>query len=71
MRADLAFWDAFSVPMAGSWDPAALALAGPGRVERLMVEGRDVVAEGRLIGLDLGYALEAHRAAALRLMRFE
>ena len=70
-RADLAFWDAFAVPMAGSWDPAALALAGPGRVDRLMVEGRDIVAEGRLIGLDLAPVLEEHRAAALRLMRFD
>ena len=71
MRADLAFWDAFGPSSTGSWDPAALALAGPGRVARLMVEGRDVVAEGRLIGLDLEAVLEAHRTAALRLMRFE
>ena len=71
MRADLAFWSIDAPAMSGSWDPAALALAGPGRVAWLMVEGRDVVAEGRLIGLDLEAALEEHRAAALRLMRFE
>jgi hypothetical protein len=35
------------VEAAGSWDPAALLLAGPTRVRDLIVEGRVVVEGGR------------------------
>ena len=53
MRADVAVWDVSGVESAGSWDPAALLLAGPRRVRDLWVEGRRVVEGGRLTTLDL------------------
>lgn len=52
-RADIALWDATSVENAGSWDPAALVLAGPMKVDALFVEGRQVVSEGRMLTIDL------------------
>jgi cytosine/adenosine deaminase-related metal-dependent hydrolase len=38
-RADIAVWDVSGVESAGSWDPAAILLAGPSRVRDLFVEG--------------------------------
>ena len=62
-RADLAIWDVSGIEAAGAWDPvAALVLCGPFQVRDLLVEGRPVVRDGRLAGLDLGAVLE--RAAA-------
>ncbi|MFA8441486.1 8-oxoguanine deaminase [Yoonia sp.] len=52
-RADIALWDATSVESAGSWDPLALVLAGPMKVDALFVEGRQVVSEGRMLTIDL------------------
>ncbi|MEP3330135.1 8-oxoguanine deaminase [Sedimentitalea sp.] len=52
-RADIAIWDTTGVESAGSWDPAALLLAGPTRVRDLFVEGRQVVADGQIATLDL------------------
>ncbi|CAG0911041.1 unnamed protein product, partial [Cyprideis torosa] len=46
-RADLALWDIGGIEAAGSWDPAALLLAGPTRVKHLLVNGRDVVRDGQ------------------------
>lgn len=51
-RADLAIWDVSGIEAAGSWDKAALLLAGPRRVRDLIVEGRRVVGEGRMLTLD-------------------
>ena len=51
-RADLAIWDVSGIEAAGSWDKAALLLAGPRRVRDLIVEGRRVVSEGRMLTLD-------------------
>jgi cytosine/adenosine deaminase-related metal-dependent hydrolase len=52
-RADLALWDRRALHMAGAWDPvAALVLCGPQRVRHLIVEGRQVVRDGRLTTLD-------------------
>ena len=48
MRADLAVWDISGIEAAGSWDPAALTLAGPSRVTHLFVDGRQVVRDGEL-----------------------
>lgn len=48
-RADIAIWDISGIESAGSWDPAALLLAGPTRVRDLLVEGRIVVQDGRLV----------------------
>ncbi|WGH77810.1 8-oxoguanine deaminase [Jannaschia ovalis] len=53
MRADIAVWDMRGVEAAGSWDRAALLLAGPRRVRDLFVEGRQVVRDGRITTLDL------------------
>ena len=52
-RADIALWDVTGVESAGSWDPAALLLAGPTRVRDLFVEGRPVVRDGQMVTIDL------------------
>lgn len=52
-RADIALWDITGVESAGSWDPAALLLAGPTRVKHLFVEGRHVVQDGHITTIDL------------------
>jgi cytosine/adenosine deaminase-related metal-dependent hydrolase len=66
-RADLAVWDVSGLEAAGTWDPvAALVLCGPFRVRDLFVEGRPVVREGRLVGLELESVL---RQAASRVAR--
>ncbi|MDX8351082.1 8-oxoguanine deaminase [Cognatiyoonia sp. IB215182] len=52
-RADIAIWDAQTIENAGSWDPAALLLAGPQKVRDLFVEGRQIVRDGRLQTLDI------------------
>ena len=63
-RADLAIWDMSGVEAAGSWDPAALLLAGPTRVRDLIVEGRLIVEGGALKTADLGAVLSKQRALA-------
>ena len=67
MRADVAVWDMRGVEAAGSWDHAALLLAGPRRVRDLFVEGRRIVAEGRMATVDLPVLVERARAAVARL----
>ena len=52
-RADIAIWDVTGIETAGSWDPAALLLAGPTTVRDLIVEGRDVVRDGHIVTFDL------------------
>ncbi len=52
-RADVAIWDISGVQSAGSWDPAALLLAGPTTVRDLIVEGKDVVRDGQMVTFDL------------------
>ena len=67
-RADLAIWDMTGIEAAGSWDPvAALVLCGPTRVKGLIVEGREVVRDGRMVTLDLPEVLERQRQLAGRL----
>jgi len=52
-RADIAIWDMSGIAAAGSWDPvAALILTGPHRVRDLLVDGRPVVQDFRLTGVD-------------------
>ncbi|GAB5449060.1 8-oxoguanine deaminase [Gymnodinialimonas sp.] len=63
-RADLAIWDMSGVETAGSWDPAALLLAGPRRVRDLIVEGRIVVRDGRMASLDLAPHIARQRDLA-------
>ncbi|MDG1338777.1 MAG: 8-oxoguanine deaminase [Paracoccaceae bacterium] len=57
-RADIAIWDTSGIESAGSWDPAALLLAGPVRVRDLFVEGRAVVREGQMATIDLPRVIE-------------
>ena len=66
-RADLAIWDMTGVAAAGSWDMAALLLAGPRQVRDLFVEGRRVVAEGRIATLDMAAPLALQRRLAREL----
>jgi cytosine/adenosine deaminase-related metal-dependent hydrolase len=67
-RADIAIWDVSGVEAAGSWDPAALLLAGPTRVRDLFVEGRQVVGDGQMLTLDLAAAVERQNRLARWLM---
>mgnify|MGYP002381962561 CR=1 FL=1 len=68
-RADLAIWDVTGLEAAGAWDPvAALVLCGPFPVRDLMVEGRLVVRDGELAGVQLGGVLDAARRRLARLM---
>lgn len=66
-RADIAIWDVSGIESAGSWDPAALVLAGPTRVRDLLVEGRRVVSGGQIATVDLPRVLEEQRRLARRL----
>ncbi len=68
-RADLAVWDVSGLEAAGAWDAvAALVLCGPFPVRDLFVEGRIVVRDGRLTGLEVEDVLEAGRRRLARLM---
>jgi cytosine/adenosine deaminase-related metal-dependent hydrolase len=68
-RADIAIWDVSGLEAAGTWDPvAALVLSGPFRVRDLLVEGRRVVRDGQLVGLDLEPVLQRAAARVARLM---
>lgn len=66
-RADIALWDVTGVESAGSWDPAALLLAGPSRVKHLFVEGRQVVADGQIAMLDLAAVIRRQNDLARRI----
>ncbi len=57
-QADLAIWDVSGVESAGSWDPAAIVLAGPQKVHHLVVQGRVVVEAGQLCTVDLPRLIE-------------
>lgn len=53
-RADIAIWDVSGVATAGSWDPvAALVLCGPLQARDVFVDGRAVVREAVLVGVDM------------------
>ncbi len=52
-RADVAIWDMSGIEAAGSWDPAALLLAGPTTVRDLFVEGREVIRDGTVVTVDV------------------
>ncbi len=67
-RADIAIWDVRGIESAGSWDPAALLLAGPTRVKHLFVEGRQVVRDGQIVTIDLPKAIETQNRLASALV---
>tara|TARA_R110000764_G_scaffold9998_2_gene31259 strand:+ start:3826 stop:5166 length:1341 start_codon:yes stop_codon:yes gene_type:complete len=66
-RADLAIWDVSGIESAGSWDPAALLLAGPTAVRDLFVEGRQIVRDGQVTTLDIGAVIARQTMLARRL----
>jgi len=68
LRADVAIWDMSGIEAAGSWDPVALLLAGPMRVRDLLVEGRQVVASGQVVTLDLPAVIARQNLLVRRLM---
>ncbi len=68
--ADIAIWDLSGIEAAGAWDPvAALVLSGPTRVSHLFVQGRRVVADGRIATLDLTAVIARQNALAQSLMQ--
>ncbi|MAM62654.1 8-oxoguanine deaminase [Maritimibacter sp. UBA3975] len=66
-RADIAIWDLAGIESAGSWDPAALLLAGPTRVKHLFVEGRQVVRDGQVTTIDLARVISTQNRLAAAL----
>lgn len=66
-RADIAVWDVRGIESAGSWDPAALLLAGPTTVRDLFVEGRQVVRDGQITTLDLRTVIDRQNNLAVAL----
>lgn len=52
-RADIAIWDLEDIEGVGTWDPAAMLLAGPSQVKHLFVEGRQIVADGWVTTIDI------------------
>jgi cytosine/adenosine deaminase-related metal-dependent hydrolase len=66
-RADIAIWDTGGIESAGSWDPAALLLAGPTRVKHLLVEGRQIVADGHVTTLDMPTVIARQNTLAMEL----
>ena len=56
-RGDLAIWDISGIDSAGSWDPAALLLAGPKKVKHLVVEGRIIVCDGKIVTVKMSEVL--------------
>jgi cytosine/adenosine deaminase-related metal-dependent hydrolase len=65
--ADLAVWRTDGLAFAGANDPvAALVLAGPHRVDRLLVGGEEVVRDGALVHADEQDIARAHREQARR-----
>ena len=67
-RADVAIWDLHGLETAGSWDPAALLLAGPRRVRHLLVEGRQIVRDGQITTLDVDALITRQSQLVARLM---
>lgn len=66
-RADLALWRSDAVENAGSWDPAALLLAGPAKVDALFVEGRQIVRDGAICTIDLPAVIARQNRLARKL----
>lgn len=66
-RADIAIWDINGIESAGSWDPAALVIAGSNKVRHLFVEGRQIVRDWHIATLDLPKLIETQNRLALKL----
>jgi len=63
-RADIAIWDVSGIASAGSWDPAALVLAGPTTARDVFVEGRQVVRDGHLVTINMSSVVARQTALA-------
>jgi len=69
-RADFAVWRTDGLELGGAEDPVAgLVLSAPHRVDRLVVEGDDVVRGGTLVRADEAEIARAHRVEARRFAR--
>jgi cytosine/adenosine deaminase-related metal-dependent hydrolase len=69
-RADLAVWRTDGLAFGGAEDLVyALVLGGPHRVDRLIVDGRDVVRGGALVNASEEEIAREHRKQAARLWR--
>jgi cytosine/adenosine deaminase-related metal-dependent hydrolase len=69
-RADLAIWRTDGLEFGGADDLVAnLVFSGPHRVDRLIVDGRDVVRGGALVNADEQEIAREHRKEAARLWR--
>ena len=66
-RADIAVWDVSGVESAGSWDPAAMLLAGPSQVKHSFVEGRQIIRDGKVVTIDLDKTIEHQNRLARKL----
>jgi 8-oxoguanine deaminase len=66
-RADFAVWRTDGLELGGAADPVAgLVFSAPHRVDRLVVEGADIVRDGVLVNADEDEIARAHRAQAQR-----
>ena len=66
-RADFAVWRTDGLELGGASDPVAgVVLAAPHRVDRLVVEGEDIVSDGTLVRADEDDIARTHRAQAQR-----
>ncbi len=66
-RADFAVWRTDALQLGGADDPVAgLVLSAPHRVDRLVVEGDEVVRGGALVNADESEIAASHRAQARR-----
>ena len=66
--ADVAIWRTDGLELAGADDPVGgLVLAGPHRVDRLLVGGEEVVRDGRLLRADEAEIAREQRAQAKKL----
>ena len=63
-RADIAIWDVSGIESAGSWDPAALLLAGPMQVRDLFVEGRQIVRDRQITTIPLAQVINQQNTLA-------
>jgi 8-oxoguanine deaminase len=69
LQADLALFRLDELRFSGAGDPlAALILCGASRADRVMVQGRWLVEDGQIPGLDLARLRAAHSAAARALL---
>ncbi|MEP6064694.1 MAG: 8-oxoguanine deaminase [Paracoccaceae bacterium] len=66
-RADIAIWDVQGIESAGSWDTAALLLAGPTTVRDLFVEGRQIVRDGQITTIDMRSVIDRQNTLATML----